>query len=57
MDFNEIRKQSETILQELRAKCPAELSLLVESLSMMQGIMFELGNALIQQNKYGANSI
>lgn len=51
MDFNEIRKQSETILQELRAKCPAELSLLVESLSMMQGIMFELGNALIQQNK------
>lgn len=51
MNFNDLIKQSEKNLQKLKTMCSAELSLLVECMNVMLGMMFDLCSNLTRQNE------
>ncbi len=51
MDFNELKQDAEKICQELKDKAPADLSVLVLSLSTTIKLMITLFSGVMEQNE------
>ena len=50
MDFNELKQNAEQICKELKEKTPADLSVLVLSLSTIINMMITLFSGIMEQN-------
>lgn len=51
MDFNELRKQIDSITLELKTKAPKELSVLVESLSLIVKMILQMSSSVLMQSE------
>ena len=51
MDFNELKQDAEKICQELKDKAPADLSVLVLSLSTIIKMMINMFSGVMEQNE------
>lgn len=51
MDFNELKQDAENLCKELKDKAPADLSLLVLSLSTIINMMITMFSGVIKQNE------
>lgn len=51
MDLNELKQDAEKICKELKDKAPAELSVLVLSLSTITKMMINMFSGIMEQNK------
>ena len=51
MDFNELKQDAEKLCKELKDKAPADLSILVLSLSTIINIMINMFSGIMEQNK------
>ena len=51
MDFNELKQNAEQICEELKEKVPADLSVLVLSLSTINKMMINMFSGIMEQNK------
>lgn len=50
MDFNELKQDAEKLCKELKDKAPADLSVLVLSLSTIINIMITMFSGIMEQN-------
>lgn len=50
MDFNELNQDSENLCKELKDKAPADLSLLVLSLSTITNMIITMFSVIMEQN-------
>lgn len=50
MDFNELKQNAEQICKELKEKAPADLSVLVLSLSTTINMMITMFSGIMEQN-------
>ena len=50
MDFNELKQNAEQICKELKEKAPADLSVLVLSLSTIINMMITMFSGIMEQN-------
>ena len=51
MDFNELKQDAEKLCKELKDKAPADLSVLVLSLSTIINMMITMFSGIMEQNK------
>ena len=51
MDFNELKQDAEKLCKELKDKAPADLSVLMLSLSTIINIMINMFSGIMEQNK------
>lgn len=51
MDFNELKQKMNSITLDLKAKAPKDLSLLVETQSLMIKLILEMSSSVMSENK------